>query len=272
MQVAGQITVATGAGQGIGRALAIAMAQAGATVVVTDSDMAKAQAVATEIGALAIRCDVSKLDEIERLVSDVQHRFGRIDIWVSNAGFANGEPDGPTSASDEHWERSWNIHVMAHLRATRLVLPDMIARRSGALINVASAAGLLSQIGDAAYSATKHAAVSLAQSLAIAHSDQGIHVSVVCPLFVATPLLGYDDKKPVDRPNDRVLLPQDVAMAILEGLKNEQFLILPHPEAGTYFLRRAQDMDRWIAGMTQLRQTMDETLTEAALKDLHRRF
>lgn len=270
MDFSGRTAVVTGAGQGIGRSIAQALSARGMRVVVSDIDADLAEAVAQEVGGIALSCDVSDADAIAALVRDAREALGHIDLWCSNAGFAQGDGGTAVTASDAQWQASWDVHVMAHVRACRLILPDMIARGEGWLVNVASAAGLLSQIGDAAYSATKHAAVSLAQSLAITHGRQGIHVSVVCPLYVATPLLGYDEAAQ-DRPHDRVILPDDVANALIAGLEEGRFLILPHPEAATLAQRRMADMDRWISGMQELRDRVwDET--DPDLRNLHRRI
>ena len=229
-----------------------------------------AMPVARACGGLGLQCDVTDSTALAAMIDAARDWQGRIDILVSNAGMARGEPDGPTSAPDAHWQASFELHVMAHLRAARLLLPEMCARGEGGLVNVASAAGLLTQIGDAAYSATKHAAVSLAQSLAIEHGHQGIRVSVVCPLYVATPLLGYG---PDDPPaHDRVLTPDAVATRIMAGLAEDRFLILPHEEAGTYFARRASDPERWIEGMRRLRERVLSDDTPPDIVSLHRRL
>ncbi len=251
MDFDGTTAIVTGAGQGIGAAVARLLSAKDARVLVSDLSAEHADCVAREIGGIAHHGDLSDLSVVEDMVSAAERAFGHVDILVSSAGFALGEPDGPTSQTDAHWQKSWDLHVMAHLRAARLLLPSMIARRSGTLVNIASAAGLVSQIGDAAYSATKHAAVSLAQSLAIEHGVDGIQVSVVCPLYVATPLLGYTDADK-ELPTG-VITPEDVAQATLGGIAQGQFLILPHPEAQTYFVQRASDTDRWITGMQRLR-------------------
>ncbi|CUH79609.1 SDR family oxidoreductase [Tropicibacter naphthalenivorans] len=264
--------IVTGGGQGIGRAIARALAGQGVRVCVVDLDLGNAHTVASEIGGAALACDLRDPAGIETMIAAAEAALGEIDMLVSNAGFAGGAVEGPTSAPDAQWQDSWDLHVMAHLRASRLVLPGMIARGRGWLVNVASAAGLLSQIGDAPYSATKHAAVSLAQSLAIEHGDQGIHVSVVCPLYVATPLLGYDIDAPEGLPNDRVLTAKDVADALMDGLHKDRFLILPHPEAAIFARRRAEDMDRWIAGMRRLRREAFADGVPQTLADLHRKI
>ncbi|MFW2542857.1 SDR family oxidoreductase [Primorskyibacter sp. 2E107] len=273
MRFAGRTAIVTGAGQGIGRAIAIALSSEGMRVCVSDMNFDAAESTAQSCGGLAVACDVRRLEDLERLVATAQAALGEIDLLCSNAGFARGAVEGPASATDEQWQDSWDVHVMAHLRACRLLLPAMIARGEGWLVNVASAAGLLSQIGDAPYSATKHAAVSLAQSLAIEHGDQGIRASVVCPLYVATPLLGYaEGAVPGDRANDRVLGPQDVADALIRGLREERFLILPHDEAAQFFRRRAEDMDRWVSGMRRLRRDAFRDDPPETLAELHKRL
>lgn len=271
MDLRGRTAVVTGGGQGIGRAICHGLATAGMRVVVSDLDADLAQRVASRIGGLAVPCDVRDPDQIAALVSAAERTFGPVHLFCSNAGFARGDPDGAASAPDAQWQDCWDVHVMAHVRAVRLVLPGMIERGEGILVNVASAAGLLSQIGDAAYSASKHAAVSLAQSLAISHGEQGVQVAVVCPLYVATPLLGYADDAPQGLPNDRVILPEQVAQALMKGLSERRFLILPHAEAAVFALRRAQDMESWIKGMQDLRRRALSQLEPGSdLADLHR--
>lgn len=272
MRFSGRTALVTGAGQGIGRAIARALAAEGARVATADIDPVSAERVAAEVGGIGIGCDVADEEQIAGCIARVQAALGPVEILVSNAGFARGALDGPCTAPDELWQKSWDVHVMAHLRAARLLLPGMVARGEGWLVNVASAAGLLSQIGDAPYSATKHAAVSLAQSLAIEHGDDGVTVSVVCPLYVATPLLGYDADTLDDRPHDRVLTADDVARSVMDGLRAGRFLILPHPEAAEHFRRRAEDTDRWVDGMRRLRKRVYSGGKPEDLRDLHRRI
>lgn len=255
---AGKTAIVTGAGRGIGRALAEHLAAAGANVVVSDINAAAAERVALQVSGLPVTCDVTAPDQIETLISIAEQRFGGVDIFISNAGFAAGEPKGPTSAESDIWQKSWDVHVMAHLHAARLVLPAMESRGEGWLVNVASAAGLLSQIGDAAYSASKHAAVSLAQSLAIAHGGNGVTISVVCPLYVATPLLGYEDLSKQEN-DGRLLSSHDVAATVLTGMAEKRFLILPHPEAAEYAKNRAANLDRWVEAMRHLSRKIDST-------------
>lgn len=269
---AGKRILLTGAAQGIGRALAGSLAELDAQLFLSDMDTPRLSETAVALEAPFFAADLRDATQVAAMVDHARQSMGGVDMLISNAGFARGAMEGPCSAPDAQWQDSWDVHVMAHLRAARLVLPEMLARGEGWLVNVASAAGLLSQIGDAPYSASKHAAVSLAQSLAIEHGDAGIHVSVVCPLYVATPLLGYSGDVPEDRPHDRVLTARDVAAVILDGLRQKRFLILPHPEAEVFFQRRAADMDRWIEGMRRLRGKAFAGQAPADLAELHRRI
>ena len=255
MNVADKHIVITGAAGGIGSAMARLFASKGAKVVVSDLNLEAAQAVASEINGVAVQCDVSAEENIIALVNAAEAEFGPIDIFVSNAGFGVGEPDHAASASNEVWQKNWDVHVMAHVWASRAVLPAMIERGDGYLINVASAAGLLNQIGDAAYSATKHAAVSLADSLAIGHADDGIKVSVVCPQYVNTGILLLSDEER-QQPMEGVLSPEQCAEVVLAGIEKEEFLITPHPEVRQYMAHRAMDPDRWLAGMRRLRTSL----------------
>lgn len=257
MQFSGKSVVITGAGSGIGAALARRAAVLGARVCVSDLDEGKAQVVADEIGGMAVACDVRKEDQVQALVSKATEKQGEIDLYVSNAGLGGGDPSHAASQSNADWQLNWEVHVMSHVYASRALLPGMIERGSGHLVNVASAAGLLNQIGDAAYSATKHAAVSFAESLAITHGSDGIGVSVVCPQYVATPLLGLSDADATAQAS--LLTANDVAQAITDGVEAGKFLILSHPEVQKYAAHRGQDHDRWISGMQMLRAKAFET-------------
>lgn len=251
MNFDGKTIAITGGASGIGAAMARAFAEQGAHIVIGDLRVEPAQTLADEIGGAAVRCDVTRENDIQELVSTAETHFGPIDIFVSNAGVAMGEPAHAASASDEVWHLCWQVHVMAHVYAARAVLPAMIARRSGALVQIASAAGLLNQIGDAAYSATKHAAVSFAESLAITHVDDGVSVSVACPQYVATPLIGLKDQDAERHPS--LIRADQVAKAVLEGVSRGAFLILPHPEVSDYLQLKSNDYDKWVAGMRRLR-------------------
>ena len=263
------IAVVTGGGHGIGRALCRRLAQDDVTVVVADLEPDAAANVAAEIDGIAQVTDVSNESDLQAMVDTVEKDVGPIDLFVSNAGVGFGDADGNAASRaggmipvDDRWEACWNINVMAHVYAARALLPRMIGRGGGYLVNVASAAGLLSQIGDAAYSATKHAAVAFAESLAITHGDQGIKVSVVCPQAVATRMIGFEDDAGSGDGGfggndvDGILSPDRVADDIVAGIRAGRFLVLPHPQVSTYFQRKAADHDRWIAGMQRFRRKL----------------
>jgi NAD(P)-dependent dehydrogenase (short-subunit alcohol dehydrogenase family) len=247
MNLAGKIVVVTAAAQGIGAALAARFAREGAKAV-----------VATDIkqGPDIVPCDVSREEDIIRLIDDTETRVGPIDLFCSNAGIAVLDPDwdNPASAPDEGWARSWAVNIMAHVYAARHLVPRMSARGGGYFLQTVSAAGLLSQIGSGPYSATKHAALGFAENLAIASRDRGIKVSVLCPQGVDTAMLAGIDRGVPDM--DGVLTPEAVAEAVVAGLDAERFLILPHPEVATYVRRKAEDPDRWLSGMARLRRGM----------------
>jgi NAD(P)-dependent dehydrogenase (short-subunit alcohol dehydrogenase family) len=256
MQVRDKVVAVTGGGNGIGRALCERFAAEGAAhVAVLDREADAAQRVAEGIGGTAYAVDVRREEDIAAAVAAILDAHGRIDLFCSNAGIIAG--DGPgwlaSSASNETWQAMWEIHVMSHVWAARACLPSMIARGSGYFLNTASAAGLLNQIGDAAYSTTKHAAVGFAEALAITHGDDGIKVSCLCPQAVATRMIGgVEDGGTAGV--DGVITPEDVAEAVVQGLAGERFLILPHPEVASYRERKTADYDRWLGGMRKLRR------------------
>jgi NAD(P)-dependent dehydrogenase (short-subunit alcohol dehydrogenase family) len=191
------------------------------------------------------------------MVQDAEAQFGRVDLFCSNAGIGGADPDidNPGSAPNERWERAWGVNVMAHVYAARHALPGMIARKSGYFLNTVSAAGLLSQIGSAPYSTTKHAAIGFGEHLAIAGRESGIGVSLLCPQAVDTPMLGGAAGS---QNVDGVLSAAEVAAAVIDGLAEERFLILPHPQVTTYMQRKTGDYDRWIRGMVRLRRSVIE--------------
>ena len=255
MDFSGKTVVITGGASGIGLALAREFLDIGARVAICDLDDAQTRRVSDELGCLGIGADVTREDAVRGLVDLVEKRLGPIDIYVSNAGIYIPQPDHAASASDAVWMGNWSVHVMAHVYAARALLPGMISRGSGCFVSVASAAGLLNQVGNAAYSATKHAAVSFAESLAIEHKDDGIEISVVCPEYVATPLIGLS----AEDAEGRLLSPEAVAEAIVSGLREKRFLILPHEEVQGHAIRRAGDHDRWIRGMQKMRRMMKDS-------------
>lgn len=257
MDPAGKHIVITGAASGIGRACAAGFAAAGATVVIADLDGDAAQAAAAEIdGALAVRTDVGREREIVALIDTAREHNGPIDLFFSNAGVGGppGVPDGEDG--DNAVQLTWDVNVMAHLWAARALLPEMTARGGGYLVSTASAAGLLTQLSALAYSITKHAAVALAEWLAITYADAGIKVSCVCPQAVNTPLLAFaiegDPVGSAPMMADAVLEPEDVAAAVLQGVSDERFLILPHADVAKYMAFKGAQPERWLAAMGEL--------------------
>jgi len=255
MRLKEKITVVTGGANGIGEALCRRFVKEGAkAVVAADIDADQVQKLADELGIMGVRTDVTSEADIINLVKETEAAFGSIDLFCSNAGIISTDAPDFTAASapDDVWQKSWEIHVMAHVYAARAVLPGMVQRGEGYLLNVASAAGLLNQIGSAPYSTTKHAAVGYAEALAITHGSDGIKVSVVCPQAVRTQMVqGNEDGS---ASVDGIIEPEDVAESVIQGLAQETFLILPHPEVKTYYQRKASDYDRWINGMARFRE------------------
>jgi len=254
MELSGKIIVVTGGAQGIGEAMCRRFdAEGAAGVVVADRDP-RAQAIAGELGSgHAIMADVAREADVRRVVAEALEVYGRIDLFCSNAGvFTSGGED----TSDADWERIWKINVLAHIHAARAVVPVMLASGSGYLLQTASAAGLLTQIGSAPYAVTKHAAVAFAEWLAITYGDQGLKVSCLCPQGVRTRMLEDADGPARTFVAATAIEPARVAEAVVEGLRAERFLILPHPEVGEYFRRKADDYDRWIRGMRRLQRQM----------------
>ena len=255
MQLTGSVTVVTGGGSGIGAALARRFAADGAeAVVVADRNGASARAVADGIGGSGVECDVTDPAALAALVQQVVDEHGRIDLFCSNAGITTGVS---LEDPDDLWHRAFEVNTMAHVYAARAVLPHMLDRGRGYLLNTASAAGLLTSPGDAPYAVTKHGAVALAEWLAVTYGARGIGVSVLCPMGVATPLLmdplaaGEPGAQAVAA-SGAILDADYVAGVVADGLAKETFLILPHPEVGTFWAQKASDPDRWLAGMRRL--------------------
>jgi NAD(P)-dependent dehydrogenase (short-subunit alcohol dehydrogenase family) len=250
VQLRDKVTIVTGAGRGIGAALARRFAQEGARAIfVVDRDEEPSREIATECGGIAIALDATREKEVEQLVATAYERFGRIDLFCSNAGIMQ---DGGLEVSDAQWQRTWEINFLAHVYAARAVIPRMLAQGSGYLLQTASAAGLLTQIGAAPYSVTKHAAVAFAEWLSITYHRQGIRVSCLCPQGVHTRMLDDSASAMADVLRPTALTPEQVADAVVQGLAEERFLILPHAEVATYFQHKANDNERWLRAMRRL--------------------
>jgi NAD(P)-dependent dehydrogenase (short-subunit alcohol dehydrogenase family) len=250
MDLADKHVVVTGGANGIGAALCRRFAAEGArAVVVADVDGDGAKAVAEEIGGTAVGLDVSAESEVADLVDGATSANGPIDLFCANAGIlGTGSIDTPT----DDWFRIWSVNVMAHVYAARALMPAWLARGEGYLLHTASAAGLLTGLGQAPYSVTKHAVVALAEWLSITYGDAGVKVSCLCPQGVRTNMLlsGGDDDTNFLLPGS--VAPEEVADVVVEGVRDERFLILPHPEVAEYFRRKGDDYDRWLRGMRRM--------------------
>jgi NAD(P)-dependent dehydrogenase (short-subunit alcohol dehydrogenase family) len=249
MDIRDRVVVVTGGGGGIGSALCRRFAADGARhVVVSDIEPDAAGRVADEIGGTAVRADVTVESDVQSLVAGTVKEFGRVDIYCSNAGIAFG---GGPEASDEAWRQSWEVHVMAHVYAARALLPGMQERGEGYIVGTISAAALLNHILAAPYAVTKAAGLSFFEWMAIAYHDQGIRVSALCPQGVRTAMLAQEGERSFLAAG--ALEPAQVAQAVVQAIRNERFLILPHPEVGEFFRRKAVDYERWLRGMRRLR-------------------
>ena len=255
MELSDRHAVVTGGASGIGAALARRFAEEGARVVVADLDGEGAAAVAGEIGALGLRVDVGREEEIQGLVAQAEKANGPIDLFFSNAGVP-GPGGGPVEVPVDAWQQTWEVNVLAHVWAARAVLPGMLERGDGYLLNTASAAGLLTHVAALPYSVTKHAAVALAEWLSINYRDAGVKVSCLCPQAVRTPMMMAtleDDSGASVMASGAMLEPDEVADVVVEAIRDERFLILPHPEVAKYLAVKATEPERWLAGMRKLR-------------------
>ena len=252
MELRDKVAVITGGSGGIGQAMAKAfLAQGAEAVVLADLDADAVRAAADALGCEGRVCDVTDEAQVVALVDGVLAEHGRVDLFCSNAG-ATGRADGPLiEAGNEVWQRQWELHVMAHLYAARAVLPSMIERGDGYLLNTASAAGLLAAIGSGPYSVSKAAAIKLAEFIAITHGDDGIRVSVLCPQGVNTAMA---PRSLGDGQTDGIIEADELADVVVETLREERFYVLPHPEVGEYVRRKGEDVDRWLGGMRRLRR------------------
>jgi NAD(P)-dependent dehydrogenase (short-subunit alcohol dehydrogenase family) len=247
MDLKGKIAVVTGAASGIGRAAAQRFAKEGAAgLVLADRDAEGLRPVADLVKGLAVACDVSREADIQRLVGEAEKKYGRIDVYFSNAGIVQR---GGLEASDADWERNWKIHVMAHVWAARAVVEKMVARGGGYFLVTASAAGLLNIVESATYGVTKHGAVAFAEWLAIAYGRRGLRVSCLCPQAVITGMYKGDGGS---AGVDGALTAEQVAEEIVKVMREERFLVLPHPTVLNYMRNKTADYDRWLGGMQKL--------------------
>jgi NAD(P)-dependent dehydrogenase (short-subunit alcohol dehydrogenase family) len=248
MQIDNKVAVVTGGASGIGKAMATRFLREGAEAVLIADVHPDLEAVAEELGVPALRTDVANEGQVKALISKAETDFGRIDLLCNNAGIGvGGGPETP----NEDWQRIWEINVMAHVYATRAALPDMLKRGDGYILNTASAAGLLTQVGSAPYAVTKHAAVAYAEWLAVTYGDRGIKVSALCPQAVRTAMTENTENGGVAG-LDGMMEPEELCDSVIETLAEERFLVLPHPEVLTYMQRKTADYDRWISGMRRL--------------------
>jgi NAD(P)-dependent dehydrogenase (short-subunit alcohol dehydrogenase family) len=253
--VTGAAVVVTGGGGGIGRAIARRLAAGGARVAVNDLDPGAAAAVAAEVGGVAVPGDAGTERGVRELIAAAAGHLGGIDIYCSNAGTAAGAgPDTP----EHEWQRAWEVNAMAHVRAARALLPGWLARGRGTFVVTASAAGLLTMLGSAPYSVTKHAAVAFAEWLAATYAHRGLTVHCVCPQGVRTAMLAGSGRAGEIVLTDTAIEPGQVADALWEAMTEGRFLVLPHPEVRDYYSLRAADTDRWLRGMSRLQRRIEE--------------
>ncbi|WP_395659663.1 SDR family oxidoreductase [Nocardioides sp.] len=258
--LAGKGVVVTGAGRGIGRALALRAVQEGARVVVNDLDADNARAVAAEAGGTAVPGDASSTEGVTALVEAATEALGRVDVYFANAGVDGAWGFDSLQAPDDVWERVVDVNVMAHVRAARELVPRWLADgQGGRFVVTASAAGLLTMIGSAPYSVTKHAAVGFAEWLSVTYGYRGIDVHAICPQGVRTAMLDAAGPLKDLLSRDGALEPEDVAEAVVVAIEEGRFLVLPHPVIADYYVARATDTDRWLAGMGRLQQKLDES-------------
>lgn len=247
-----QIVAVTGATSGIGRAIAEMFIAQGAKVAI--SDRASPDLTAKDIGAHAYECDVSKEENVIAFIDSVESDLGPVDVFVSNAGVGFGNGDHVAGGHNKSWELSWQVNVMSSVYAARRLMPRWLDEKRGRFIITASAAGILNQVGSSSYTVTKHAAVAFADSIAIEHGDAGINVHCICPQYVRTNMT--KGMEMAENGQDELLEPADISNALLESMKNDEFLVLPHKIVKKYAVGRARDHDAWLEGMVKFRQSL----------------
>lgn len=254
-ELKGAGVVITGAGNGIGAALARRFAAEGARLVLSDLDGDAVKAVADEVGAIAVTANAANEDGVTQLIAAAKETLGEIDLFCANAGIApNGGPDTP----EDVWARAWNVNVMSHVLASKLLLPDWLERGKGHFLATVSAAGLLTSLGSAPYAVTKHGALAYAEWLSATYRHRGITVQALCPQGVRTDMLensGPGGKLLMDA---SAITPEQLADDVVKALGGEHFLILPHPEVAEYYVNRATNPDRWLGGMNKLQRKVEQ--------------
>ncbi len=256
MELKDKVAVITGGSGGIGRAMAHEfLAQGARAVVIADLDEVRVQSTAEELGCDGLKCDVTRESHVKRLVDFALKKYGQVDLYCSNAGASGPEASVIAEVSNELWQQQWELHVMSHLYAARAVLPHMIERGDGYLLNTASAAGLLAALGSGPYTVTKAAAVKFAEFVSITHGDDGIKVSVLCPQGVNTAMA---PRSLGDGQTDGIIEPEQLAQTVVSCIREERFHVLPHPEVEDYVRRKGDDVDRWLLGMQRLRRKSQE--------------
>jgi len=265
MKLGARTVLVTGAARGIGRSLALACADAGARVAITDVLAEDLQGVGSELGGdhVAVPCDLTDPVALPQMGGTVREALGPVDVCFANAGVAVGTD--PIDTPEETWDLALEVNVRQHVRLARLLLPDWLQRGEGYFVATASAAGLLTQIGSAPYAVSKHAAVAFAEWLSVTYGDRGLRVSCVCPMGVDTAMLNAGPAGALEslgarvvRAAGEVLAPDEVARRVLEGVGQERFLILPHPEVGAFVQRKSADYERWLAGMRRLQAQLSQ--------------
>ncbi len=255
MELRDKVAIVTGGASGIGKASAEAFARLGAQVAVVDVNQAGAEAVAQSVGGVGIGCDVASEADINAMVEQVQGHFGAVDILFNNAGVVTG--GNPLETPIDVWQSQWEINVMSHVYAIRAVLPSMLERGSGYILHTASMAGILTTHGNLTYATTKHAVVGLAEWMSITYHDKGIHVSLLAPLGVRTPMLGDSESSWASNAAGPIKEPEEVAQQVVDAIAQERFLILTDPIAQTWMDRKNTDLERWLDGMRRLQVKLD---------------
>jgi NAD(P)-dependent dehydrogenase (short-subunit alcohol dehydrogenase family) len=256
MELRDKVAIITGGASGIGAACCRAFAREGAKVVAADRDAKGAAAVAEELRGLGVGCDVRREADIRALVDAATKRFGPVDVFFSNAGIANGTD--PLETPLDVWQQQWEVHVMSHVHAIRAVLPSMLARKSGYLIQTASMAGILTSQGNAAYATTKHGAVGLAEWMSVTYHDRGVRTSLLAPLGVRTPLLGDPNSAFARLAAGPIREPEEVAEMVVDAVREERFLVLTDPIAQKWIEQKSADPERWLKGMRRLQAKLEE--------------